>query len=315
MTRDFILRTDSDRRIFARRLCEIAAARPIRVSVRRYRPHRTLAQNRLLWLWTDRVRWWMWETGRGYCEPGESEPSRPFTADELHEYHKAMFLPSDTVIIDGQVVVCRSSHDKDVAVFSEFLDAIDGYWAMRGLVLPHPNDLYPEAMHPANSQASVGSIGTDEDATRSREGAPFSPDPTEKTAPSTAQVLDWAAITKKRAEIRERSARPQAGTGVLATKRADRRYLEVLGTMPCVCCFLLGRAQEGRTTVHHIRDGQGMSQRAADPLAIPLCADCHQGPNGIHGDRAYLRVLKCNEWDLLAVTVRQVMLEAGIGIA
>ena len=54
---------------------------------------------------------------------------------------------------------------------------------------------------------------------------------------------------------------------------------------------------------HHIREGQGMSQRASDFLAIPLCPDCHQGGMGIHGDRTLLRIHKLTELDLLARTI------------
>lgn len=72
-----------------------------------------------------------------------------------------------------------------------------------------------------------------------------------------------------------------------------------LKTMRCICCTLLDRKQEQITDVHHIRE-----ERTArnDMLTIPLCWDCHQGPNGIHGDKTYLRILKMSEWDLLAAT-------------
>jgi hypothetical protein len=87
----------------------------------------------------------------------------------------------------------------------------------------------------------------------------------------------------------------------------NKTYQAIIGGMECVCCSLLDQKQQGRTTVHHIREAQGMSQRASDFLSIPLCYDCHQGPNGIHGDRALLRVLKCEELDLLAETYRRVV--------
>lgn len=67
---------------------------------------------------------------------------------------------------------------------------------------------------------------------------------------------------------------------------------------------LLGIEQTTRTTVHHIREGQGMSQRANDYLTIPLCEDCHQNNRGsIHGDRSLLRIAKTTELDLLAETI------------
>lgn len=47
-----------------------------------------------------------------------------------------------------------------------------------------------------------------------------------------------------------------------------------------------------------------MSQRASDYLAIPLCPDCHQGPQGLHGDRSLFMVYKVTELDLLARTIK-----------
>ena len=146
MKREFILKSEYDRKAFASRLCEIAATKPLRVVVSLYRKNRTLAQNRLNFLWCNTARKWMWEAGIGYTETSEDEPSRPFTSDELHDWHKELFLPTEAITIDGRTVMRRSSHDKNTAAFSEFLGEIDAYWAQRGLQLPHPDDLYNEAM-------------------------------------------------------------------------------------------------------------------------------------------------------------------------
>ena len=146
MKREFILKSDYDRKAFASRLSAIAETKPLRVVVSLYRKNRTLAQNRLNFLWCNTARKWMWEAGIGYTEPSEDEPSRPFTSDELHDWHKELFLPTEAITIDGRTVMRRSSHDKNTAVFSEFLGEIDAYWAQRGLQLPHPDDLYNEAM-------------------------------------------------------------------------------------------------------------------------------------------------------------------------
>jgi hypothetical protein len=74
-------------------------------------------------------------------------------------------------------------------------------------------------------------------------------------------------------------------------------------TMRCICCSLLGREQQSTTDAHHIRaNGQARN----DWLTIPLCHDdCHQGAQGVHGDRTWLRMLKMSEWDLLAATIER----------
>lgn len=79
-------------------------------------------------------------------------------------------------------------------------------------------------------------------------------------------------------------------------------YMGRVAALGCVLCRRLG-AGHVYATVHHIRAGRGIAQRSSDYLTIPLCPECHQGPNGIHGDRSLLRVAKCEELDLLADTI------------
>lgn len=85
--------------------------------------------------------------------------------------------------------------------------------------------------------------------------------------------------------------------------KAEARHMDRVAGMPCICCTLLDRRQTSKTDVHHIRAEQGGQQRAPHMLTLPLCHDdCHQGKNGVHGDKAYLRILKMTELDLLAAT-------------
>jgi hypothetical protein len=65
-------------------------------------------------------------------------------------------------------------------------------------------------------------------------------------------------------------------------------------------------AAEKEYELHHIREGQGMSQRASNYMVVPLCPDCHRGPLGIHGNKAMLNMMKLGELDLLAMTVEKV---------
>jgi hypothetical protein len=81
-------------------------------------------------------------------------------------------------------------------------------------------------------------------------------------------------------------------------------HMQMILSLPCVLCARLGVKQESRTYGHHIRHGEGMAQRAPDELAIPLCYECHQGPNGIHGDRSRWSIARMDELDALAMTIR-----------
>lgn len=87
-----------------------------------------------------------------------------------------------------------------------------------------------------------------------------------------------------------------------APTREESAYLERVKNLPCQCC-----GAPGPSSAHHPREGQGMAQRAGHFCATALCYDCHQGPQGIHGDQTYLRIYKLNEMDLIDKTVGAVM--------
>jgi hypothetical protein len=79
--------------------------------------------------------------------------------------------------------------------------------------------------------------------------------------------------------------------------RKQRMWLARVAELPCVCCGVEG------VQLHHIREGQGMAQRASDFLVVPLCPDCHTGPSGVHGDKSLMRIQKLTELDMLARTI------------
>lgn len=73
----------------------------------------------------------------------------------------------------------------------------------------------------------------------------------------------------------------------------------------CVVCAKSGR-RGVPATLHHPREGQGMSQRASDWLVVALCPEHHQGKTGWEGlgkRGFYLRYLM-DEMDLLALTIK-----------
>ena len=81
---------------------------------------------------------------------------------------------------------------------------------------------------------------------------------------------------------------------------ASRRHLARVHEIPCVVC--------GASPVeaHHAREGQGMAMRGTDWLTAALCADCHRGDHGIHGDRAMMRIYKLDELDMVAMTLEAI---------
>ena len=76
-----------------------------------------------------------------------------------------------------------------------------------------------------------------------------------------------------------------------------------VAALGCVLCDSLGHA-DTPATLHHVREGQGLGQRAVDWLVIPLCKEHHQGDTGIHGGRFY-HFHKLDELDLLAMVIER----------
>lgn len=85
------------------------------------------------------------------------------------------------------------------------------------------------------------------------------------------------------------------------TTKAEREHMARVASLPCACCGQYG------VQVHHIRDGQGMSQRASNFLTVPLCPECHTGQYGVHGDKSRMRARKQSELDWLADTIERLV--------
>jgi hypothetical protein len=76
----------------------------------------------------------------------------------------------------------------------------------------------------------------------------------------------------------------------------ESAHLAAVKSLPCGCC-----GRPAPSDAHHIVQGQHFS-------TIPLChSDCHQGPHGVHGDGASLKVRKLTEHKILNATVRKIV--------
>lgn len=87
---------------------------------------------------------------------------------------------------------------------------------------------------------------------------------------------------------------------------AAKHHLGRVAALGCALCRRIGLGAT-EAEVHHIREGQGMAQRASDWLTLPLCPEHHRGRNGIHGDRAAFKNARVDELDLLADTIQELM--------
>lgn len=88
---------------------------------------------------------------------------------------------------------------------------------------------------------------------------------------------------------------------------AAKRHMSKVAALGCILCRRLGYGNTP-AQLHHVREGQGMSQRAADTLVIPLCPEHHTGGSGLHGmgTKRFERVYRVSELDLLAETLEAI---------
>jgi len=78
-----------------------------------------------------------------------------------------------------------------------------------------------------------------------------------------------------------------------------------MAALGCILCDDLGFPATP-ANLHHVREGQGMSQRASDFLVIPLCQAHHQGKGGIHDKQEFYRRYRMDELDLLAMVLERI---------
>lgn len=97
---------------------------------------------------------------------------------------------------------------------------------------------------------------------RKREAYLASPERDEGKA-HMARVIGLNAVSAKR-RAHKAAEKAQGAWG----------HMERVKALPCVCCHAPPPSQ-----AHHVT---GDGKRRSDWRVIPLCYDCHQGPNGYH---------------------------------
>ena len=92
---------------------------------------------------------------------------------------------------------------------------------------------------------------------------------------------------------------PEAVPVQFATALVDeKRHMNRVAAMGCLLC---GQPAQ----LHHVREGQGMSQRASNFCVVPLCPEHHLGSTGLHGlgQRGFERRYRMDEMDMLAMVI------------
>jgi hypothetical protein len=90
------------------------------------------------------------------------------------------------------------------------------------------------------------------------------------------------------------------------TTLAEKEYMGRVAALGCYLCNHLGHGHVP-AQVHHVREGQGMAQRASNWLTVPLCERHHANysVDGWHGQRKAWKLAGKDEMDALAWTIEQ----------
>lgn len=83
--------------------------------------------------------------------------------------------------------------------------------------------------------------------------------------------------------------------------RGASEHLERVHGLPCATCGAYA------VEAHHINEDRTFGKREKLHFCtIPLCAECHRGPKGVHGDKTFLRISKKSELELLGETLAKI---------
>jgi hypothetical protein len=100
------------------------------ITITKYKKDRTASQNKLMWLWLGIIS----------NDTGESP-------ENLHQVFKLRFLGTEKIQSMGySIEIPKSTTKLTTQEFTDYLDKIEGLALSIDIRLPHPEDLYYEAM-------------------------------------------------------------------------------------------------------------------------------------------------------------------------
>jgi len=137
MKKTTIIQTESDKQKFIKSLENAIIDKPVLVETSLYKKKRSLAINRLMWMWNGEIQEFLKE-----------HKGQIYSTDDIHEFMINLLLPREVVEINGKTRVIRAHtskmNNKEMCLYLETLDHYCG--SELGLSLTHPSDLYNEAM-------------------------------------------------------------------------------------------------------------------------------------------------------------------------
>ena len=126
-----LINSDAAKANAIKQLQSINTAGGMEVIIQRHRSNRSLAQNRLYWSWLQVIA----------AETGND-------VDALHDCMRGKFLGAALVEVLGDLrAVLPTTTKLPVKDFTVYLERIEAFASTElGIVLPHPDDCYHEAM-------------------------------------------------------------------------------------------------------------------------------------------------------------------------
>ena len=134
-----ILRTSGDRdryKVYLDTLPLGPDEKPVKATTELYKKTRSLAQNNLMWKWLAELSNFL-----------RNDHGTNATPEDLKDHFQRTHLGNRPYELDGQMRIrLVGTSDLNTAQFTEFLNRIEEYSNNAGLILPHPEDIYYEAM-------------------------------------------------------------------------------------------------------------------------------------------------------------------------
>lgn len=85
----------------------------------------------------------------------------------------------------------------------------------------------------------------------------------------------------------------------------ERAWVRMVKLQPCALCGS-GGGEAAPSEAHEIRQGLWFT-------ALALCAECHRGSNGWHGNKSLWRIRKADELSILNETIEAVVRSLRLG--
>ena len=140
MKKQTVITNEKEKLAFVEKMAMATISDPVLIETSLYKPKRSLAINRLMWLWNGEIQQFL-----------KDHKGQIYSTDDIHEFMVNLLLPREIVEINGKTRVIRAHTSKmNNKEMCMYLETLDMYCASElGLQLTHPIDLFNEAMNRA----------------------------------------------------------------------------------------------------------------------------------------------------------------------